>query len=103
MANGVRRSLLVSGLTLGILLLWTAAARPVPEEAWILRWARTASIHPWRTGLAVFLIAWGLFPGRAADRSTELPGASIPLDTAPENTRPAKEAGETLVAGRRSS
>ncbi len=32
---------------------------PAEEEAWLLRWSRTAANHPLRTGVAVFLLGLG--------------------------------------------
>jgi hypothetical protein len=68
------RSALRVGLLVGLLSIGTAALAPAPAEPLSLRWARTAAAHPWRMGLALFLIDLGLVgTGSGRSGTTEAP------------------------------
>jgi hypothetical protein len=56
---------LLAALALVALVAAANRARPpAAGEPAALRWARTAASHPWRSGLAVFLLLRGVLPPR---------------------------------------
>jgi hypothetical protein len=63
-----------------------SGTRPRAGEPLALRWTRTASAHPWRTGLALVLLATALRPPRGSPKPRNLSGS-------------AKEAEPLLVSG----
>jgi len=63
-----------------------SGTRPRAGEPLALRWTRTASAHPWRTGLGLVLLAAALRPPRGSRKTRNLSGS-------------AKEAEPLLVSG----
>ncbi len=59
----MRTACLAALVTAG-LVLWTRIKAPEAAEGLPLRWARSASAHPLRTGIALMLLLWAGSPGR---------------------------------------
>lgn len=65
--------LFVAAFVTLVLVLGSALQPPRPEEPLLARWGRTAAVHPFRTGLAVALLAVGLRGFKRRQNGRDLP------------------------------